>query len=80
MGPSGELKITAHATLGFRYFEDDEEGNADDLEYQPAPGSPTLEKQDQGDSSDSEDDPLDAFMAGIEVSPPPLPPPTNTLT
>ena len=53
-----------------RYFDDDEEDNADDLEYLPAPGSPTLggkagpQKEEESDDSD---DPLDAFMAGIEV-------------
>ena len=52
-----------------RYFEDDEDVNPDDLEYQPAPGSPTLDQQKPTeDSSDSEEDPLDAFMAGIEVT------------
>ncbi len=49
-----------------RYFEDDEEG-ADDLEYQPAPGSPTLDAQKDSDDSGSEEDPLEAFMAGIQV-------------
>ena len=39
------------------------------MEYQPAPGSPTLDQQKPTeDSSDSEEDPLDAFMAGIEVT------------
>ena len=52
-----------------RYFEDDEDVNPDDLEYQPAPGSPTLDQQKPTeDSSDSEEDPLDTFMAGIEVT------------
>lgn len=45
------------------YFEDEDEDNPD-LEYQPAPGSPGVEKE-SSDSSDS-DDPLDAFMASIE--------------
>ena len=59
-----------------RYFEDDDEGpqSVNDLEYLPAPGSPTLEKiaaggkkgHNNSDSSD-EDDPLEAFMADIEV-------------
>jgi len=60
-----------------RYFEDDDDDQKtlSQLEYQPAPGSPTLdrmnaavanEKQD-GSSSDSSDDPLDSFMADIEV-------------
>ena len=55
--------------FSIRYFEDDEDVNPDDLEYQPAPGSPTLDPHRQNEeSSDSEEDPLDAFMAGIEVS------------
>jgi len=60
-----------------RYFEDDDDDqkNLSELEYQPAPGSPTLdrmnaaaanEKQDDS-SSDSSDDPLESFMADIEV-------------
>lgn len=58
------------------YFdEDDEEVNLDNLEYIPAPGSPTLERARSGEkrghcsasnSEDDDDDPLDAFMAGIE--------------
>lgn len=52
----------------FRYFEDDEEANADELEYQPAPDSPVLHRDDgNAGSNDDSDDPLDAFMAGIEV-------------
>ncbi|KAK3108954.1 hypothetical protein FSP39_019665 [Pinctada imbricata] len=41
------------------YFDDEDE---DDMAYQPAPGSPGAKKNDDSDS----DDPLDAFMAGIE--------------
>lgn len=40
------------------------------MEYIPAPGSPTYElmkKAEQKKESDSEEDPLDAFMAGIEA-------------
>ncbi|KAG1692028.1 ATP-dependent RNA helicase DDX42 [Nymphon striatum] len=47
------------------YFEsdDEEEKPPSELEYIPAPGSPTA----AGNNSESEeDDPLDAFMAGIE--------------
>ena len=46
------------------YFEDDAEEQTvdDDCGYQPAPGSPGQQSSD----SDS-DDPLEAFMAGIEV-------------
>jgi hypothetical protein len=46
-----------------RYFDDDDE--TADLEYQPAPGSPSFDKK-PGDDSGS-DDPLDSFMADIEV-------------
>lgn len=60
----------------FRYFEqeDEEEGgasssNANTLAYIPAPGSPSWElAQGGGKESDSEEDPLDAFMAGLDVS------------
>merc|ERR1711976_239776 len=52
------------------YFEDDDEQNAEDLEYQPAPDSPVLNRDAGGGSKDSDsddsDDPLEAFMAGIE--------------
>lgn len=42
------------------YFDDDEDTKAkNDDGYQPAPGSP-------GGADDDEDDPLEAFMAGIE--------------
>lgn len=58
-----------------RYFEDDDEDHrGGDLEYQPAPGSPTLNKKAElksnssSSSSESEDDPLDAFMAQVEVT------------
>ncbi|XP_060066289.1 ATP-dependent RNA helicase DDX42-like [Ylistrum balloti] len=44
------------------YFDDDDEEG--DLEYQPAPGSPSADDKNK-DGSDS-DDPLDAFMADIE--------------
>uniref|UniRef100_A0A4W4DSX2 ATP-dependent RNA helicase DDX42 n=1 Tax=Electrophorus electricus TaxID=8005 RepID=A0A4W4DSX2_ELEEL len=51
------------------YFEDEEEesGNTD-LPYIPAENSPTRQQfQSIGRGSDSEDDPLDAFMAEVEV-------------
>ena len=58
------------------YFEDDEEDHhqegGDDLEYLPAPGSPSLKKSKRGDnSSDSDsgsdsDDPLEMFMENIQ--------------
>lgn len=67
------------------YFEDDEEesGTAD-LPYIPAENSPTRQQMQSGGESgggggggggggekgsDSEDDPLDAFMAEVEVRP-----------
>lgn len=50
------------------YFEGDDEEDQDGLEYQPAPGSPSLDKDksQEDDDEDDEDDPLEAFMAGIE--------------
>lgn len=52
-----------------RYFEDDEEeaGGGADLPYIPAENSPTRQQMQAGGASDSEDDPLDAFMAEVEV-------------
>ncbi|XP_066998033.1 ATP-dependent RNA helicase DDX42 [Anabrus simplex] len=49
------------------YFDEDDEHTAptSTLEYIPAPGSPSYEMP-KVESSDSEEDPLDAFMAGIE--------------
>uniref|UniRef100_A0AAY4BCP4 RNA helicase n=1 Tax=Denticeps clupeoides TaxID=299321 RepID=A0AAY4BCP4_9TELE len=51
------------------YFEDDEEeASSNDLPYIPAENSPTRKQfQSGGGGSDSEDDPLDAFMAEVEV-------------
>ena len=48
--------------LRTRYFNDDEDEDASAAKgpYQAAPGSP-------GAASDDSDDPLDAFMQGIEV-------------
>ncbi|XP_064613626.1 ATP-dependent RNA helicase DDX42-like [Liolophura sinensis] len=61
-----------HTNLGKRrvrseeqYFEDDDE-DGENLEYQPAPGSPSFTHGEDGNVSDESDDPLDAFMAGIE--------------
>ncbi|XP_036391150.1 ATP-dependent RNA helicase DDX42-like isoform X1 [Megalops cyprinoides] len=50
------------------YFEDDEEESSSvDLPYIPAENSPTRQQfQSQGGDSDSEEDPLDAFMAEVE--------------
>lgn len=53
-----------------RYFEDDDDPPASSLEYIPAPGSPTydlMKKSAPKEESDSEEDPLDAFMAGIDA-------------
>lgn len=44
-----------------RYFEEEDE--EDNMAYQPAPGSPGEEKNEESE----EEDPLDAFMADIEV-------------
>lgn len=61
----------------YRYFDDDEEDKNDDLEYQPAPDSPTRDKGSKHDKpatadnddvdTDASDDPLDAFMVEIQV-------------
>lgn len=55
----------------FRYFEqEDDEDNtntSNTLAYIPAPGSPSWDLQNKKHDSDSEEDPLDAFMAGLEV-------------
>ncbi|XP_029013762.1 ATP-dependent RNA helicase DDX42 [Betta splendens] len=50
------------------YFEDDEEESSStvDLPYIPAENSPTRQQMRSGGGSDSEDDPLDAFMAEVE--------------
>lgn len=53
----------------FSYFEDEEEeSNNVDLPYIPAENSPTRQQfQSKPADSDSEDDPLEAFMAEVEV-------------
>ncbi|XP_014206546.1 ATP-dependent RNA helicase DDX42 [Copidosoma floridanum] len=53
------------------YFDDDDDDSSK-LEYIPAPGSPSYQepakkKLESHDDSDSEEDPLDAFMAGINA-------------
>lgn len=57
--------------LLFSYFNDEDEPE-DEMEYQPAPGSPAaLGRQStdtKGAESDDSDDPLDAYMQNIEVS------------
>lgn len=59
-----------HISYFLRYFEDDEEESSSnvDLPYIPAENSPTRQQMQSGGGSDSEDDPLDAFMAEVEVS------------
>jgi len=61
------LRFEVHCCLFARYFDEDDEHvtPTSTLEYIPAPGSPSYQPQ-GGQSSDSEEDPLDAFMAGIE--------------
>ncbi|KAL1497232.1 hypothetical protein ABEB36_008227 [Hypothenemus hampei] len=51
------------------YFDVDDEEQVPDLAYIPAPDSPTRLKMDKknDEEGDDEDDPLDAFMAGIEA-------------
>ncbi|XP_041785792.1 ATP-dependent RNA helicase DDX42-like isoform X2 [Anopheles merus] len=51
------------------YFDEDDEPAPQQLEYIPAPGSPTAADEIPKNISDEEDeeDPLDAFMAGIEA-------------
>lgn len=54
--------------MNCRYFDDDDEPQtaaSSGLEYIPAPDSPTS-KQPVDDSSEEEEDPLDAFMANLE--------------
>lgn len=49
------------------YFEDDDEEAVPDLAYIPAPGSPTQAEVTKKDAPvEDDDDPLDAYMAGIE--------------
>lgn len=61
--------MSIFSTFSTRYFEDDEEesGSNVDLPYIPAENSPTRQQMQSGGGSDSEDDPLDAFMAEVEV-------------
>lgn len=60
---------TLSVLFSSRYFEDDEEESSSnvDLPYIPAENSPTRQQMKAGGGSDSEDDPLDAFMAEVEV-------------
>lgn len=71
------------------YFDDDEEEQGakapeSGLAYIPAPGSPTYDemmrsKEDAKQESEEEDDPLDAYMAGIEKQIQPNAKPTSSL-
>uniref|UniRef100_A0A1B6DVF6 Uncharacterized protein n=1 Tax=Clastoptera arizonana TaxID=38151 RepID=A0A1B6DVF6_9HEMI len=47
------------------YFDEEDEQTTNTLEYIPAPGSPSYNLP-ANQESDSEEDPLDAYMAGIE--------------
>jgi len=57
--------------LLLRYFEDEEEDNSNvDLPYIPAENSPTRQQfNSKSADSDSDDDPLEAFMAEVEARP-----------
>ncbi|CAG9864424.1 unnamed protein product [Phyllotreta striolata] len=51
------------------YFEQDEEEQVPDLAYIPAPDSPTrleMDKKKPANEDNEDDDPLDAYMAGLE--------------
>ncbi|KAB0793879.1 hypothetical protein PPYR_13499 [Photinus pyralis] len=50
------------------YFDDEDDESTPTLAYIPAPGSPThvIEEKNDGAGEDDEEDPLDAYMAGIE--------------
>lgn len=51
----------------FSYFDTGTEDADADLAYQPAPGSPSHKDTVKDADSEGSDDPLDAFMQGIEV-------------
>lgn len=68
---SSEVDRNEQAVCGCcRYFEEDDEESTPALAYIPAPGSPTQVPEPQETpetvAQDEEDDPLDAYMAGIE--------------
>ena len=69
---AGEVAVIKKQRTEEDYFnddEDEEEGKKDaDLPYQPAPGSPSYQAAEgkKAEDSDSEEDPLDAFMADLE--------------
>ena len=49
------------------YFEEAETEDPADLEYIPAPDSPSHQAEGGGGGDSDSDDPLDAFMQGIDV-------------
>lgn len=56
------FRIDYNNRFDFRYFDDDEEAStAPNLDYIPAPGSPSAKEA----SDSEEEDPLDAFMDGL---------------
>lgn len=59
----GSKKRSALQTDDDDYFDDDEEKSEENLEYIPADNSPARKQSDS-----DEEDPLDAFMAGLEKS------------
>lgn len=73
-----QFASSSQYTLGKRktrtedeYFDDDDDapaagGSSAELAYIPAPGSPTNAADKSHQSSDDEEDPLDAFMSGLQ--------------
>lgn len=59
-----DLFLIVSSFCSLRYFEDEDEQQHSQLEYIPAPDSPTNKKSEC--DSDSSEDPLDAFMEGLE--------------
>ncbi|XP_053609675.1 ATP-dependent RNA helicase DDX42 [Plodia interpunctella] len=48
------------------YFDEDDEPPTPALAYIPAPGSPTYDQASGSKANEEEEDPLDAYMAGLE--------------
>ena len=68
-GPSFSSKhLTEESYFESAEDEDDMPTKPIELEYQPAPDSPTYNKNNNQNEDEEDDDPLDEFMAGIEVS------------
>lgn len=68
---AGEVAVVKKQRTEEDYFNDDDEEDEakkeSDMPYQPAPGSPSYQAEGKKDEdSDSEEDPLDAFMADLE--------------